>query len=276
MVFKCRLPNLQDDHLKITKGSLSTEILSPLVVHFFNLLVSRAKRLFNLRSSKVFLLDKRLNHMVSPPLSITSFLGKSIKLKPNQVNRLPSPLGHLFHRDNLRLHNPSRHNCLGSQINSHIRKVIPLARQPNLQDICLVLLNLVLSLRLDPSLDPRLYPVSKCKVWFNPNQSTNLRLLHKRSLGSSHLMVTINPRGNLCLPHIKTISNRNQIFTVHLWDHSVTHGMLGGKTQILMDNLLWGKTHLRQGPGGNHHLVGPLVLRLISRPRCPLILNYHF
>ena len=72
MVAKYHLRSLQDNLLKNIKGNPSRATLLPLVVHFspllFNLLVTQVNLLFNkpnLVSSKVILLDKLVNHLLT-------------------------------------------------------------------------------------------------------------------------------------------------------------------------------------------------------------------
>ena len=118
-------------------------------------------------------------------------------------------------------------------------------------------------------------------------------------------MATNNPRGKLNLPLIKIINECRSLLTriisnsmLHLPVKLLIHGVLGGSLRVnclLMDRVLMDKIHMDRTPlgkipmgrtlmgqahpdkvhGGNHHLVGTLVLPLSHSHKCPLTLSCH-
>ena len=59
-----------------------------------------------------------------------------------------------------------------------------------------------------------------------------------------------------------------------LQDSLVINGTLGGRARVPTDKTLWGRVRPDKANGGNHQLVGTLVLHPTRSPRCPLILRY--
>lgn len=263
----------------------------------------------NLESSKGILLGRAISLTCSKANPLPSLANHLDKLVDPRVNQPSSALSHLFHKDNPRLYKdnltPSKLILLGKWAHPKLNLGNLPGRWPNLhpfKDILLGLLNealkwwllLKLNLVFSPMLGPRLKLVFRYKVGSNPNLLTKRSLVPRLSMELNSRIITSNPRDKLSGPHTKII-NKCRLLLIKITRNSmlllqvklVINGVLGGRyivnlplmattpmDRIPMDKTLMGQARPDKVHGGNHHLVGTLVLPLIHGHRCPSILSY--